>query len=220
VGKSLSNHIQVSEGLGVPAKQRIGTADETHTHTDADASSLDASGRDKDNTKTHPVGEVDGETGTLVKIFESVAPSVDQDPYPALRSYSGPLSAARLALLMFWAFRVSEYWSVEENWQILDMENFLAASRTLDKQFTPDKWRQHDSLTKRFPTAQSVLDKLRPPVPDPNVCSDGGEHEWEDYRHTTQQCSVCGLFRTNPKVTSWTAADELESSIEQDEEEE
>jgi hypothetical protein len=43
------------------------------------------------------------------------------------------------------------------------------------------------------------------------ACERSTGHNWLDYRHTTQQCSACGRFRTNPKLLEWTAADDLEA---------
>jgi len=43
------------------------------------------------------------------------------------------------------------------------------------------------------------------------VCADGGLYEWQEYTHTVDQCSECGTFRSNPAVTRWTEADELEA---------
>jgi hypothetical protein len=56
---------------------------------------------------------------------------------------------------------------------------------------------------------------IPPPVHDftlspEEVCEDG-QHIWVDVLHTTRQCSVCGKYRTNPIVTRWTAADDLEA---------
>ncbi len=154
----------------------------------------------------------------LARIFNEIAPAPDDNPFPALEDYKGPLSAARLALLMFWAFRVSNYWSKEDNWQVLDMENFLGASSTLDKQFIPEKWRQHDGLTKRLPTAEAVWDHLAPPAPpSPEEVCEEDEHVWDDYMlpegpsHTVDRCAHCGKFRTKPAVNRWTAADDLEA---------
>lgn len=158
---------------------------------------------------------------TLVSIFLNITEAECteeevEEGWSSLRAYNGHLHSARLALLMFWAFRVSNYWSKVENWQALDMENFLSASGTLDKQFNPEKWRQHDGLVKKFPTAQAVMDFLIPPLvydfalsPE-EICEDG-QHIWEDYSHVVQQCSVCGKFRSNPIVTRWTAEDDLEA---------
>lgn len=165
--------------------------------------------------KEVPAAVLSGDdTSLLARIFNEIAPAPDDNPFPALDDYKGPLSAARLAVLMFWAFTVSNYWSKEENWHVLDMENFLGASRTLDKQFNPEQWRQHDGLVKKFPTAQAVMDFfIPPPVHDftpEEVCEDG-QHIWVDVLHTAQRCSVCGMYRTNPMVTRWTAADDLEA---------
>jgi hypothetical protein len=165
----------------------------------------------------------DDEIRTLVSIFLNITESECteeevEEGWSSLRSYSGHLHSARLALLMFWAFRVSNYWSKEENWQVLDMENFLGASSTLDKQFIPEKWRQHDGLVKKFPTAQAVWDHLAPPAPpSPEDVCEEDEHVWDDYMlpegpsHTVDRCAHCGKFRTKPDVYRWTAADDVEA---------
>jgi hypothetical protein len=165
----------------------------------------------------------DDEIRTLVSIFLNVTEAEGteeavEEGWSSVRAYNGHLSSARLALLMFWAFRVSNYWSKEENWQVLDMENFLGASSTLDKQFIPEKWRQHDGLVKKFPTAQAVWDHLAPSAPpSPEDVCEEDEHVWDDYMlpegpsHTVDRCAHCGKFRTKPDVYRWTAADDLEA---------
>ena len=49
------------------------------------------------------------------------------------------------------------------------------------------------------------------PTPAPQACARSTGHIWTDYLHTTQQCSACEFFRTNPKILEWTAADDLEA---------
>jgi hypothetical protein len=49
-----------------------------------------------------------------------------------------------------------------------------------------------------------------PSTPAAEVCEGGGLHEWQEYTHTTDRCSECGTFRTNPVVTQWAAEDDLE----------
>ena len=49
------------------------------------------------------------------------------------------------------------------------------------------------------------------PTPAQQACERSTGHIWTDYLHTTQQCSSCGKFRTNPKILEWTAADDLEA---------
>jgi hypothetical protein len=105
----------------------------------------------------------DEEGITLVKIFEFLTDKPSENGYVSLMGYTGPLTSERLALLMFFAFRISKHWKVPANWVSVDMENFLGASRELDKQFNPIKWRQHDSLANKFSTLQAVLDYLVPP---------------------------------------------------------
>jgi len=169
----------------------------------------------------------DDEIRTLVSIFLNITEAEFteeevEEGWSSLRAYNGHLHSARLALLMFWAFRVSNYWSKEENWQVLDMENFLSASGTLDKQFNPEKWRQHDGLVRKFPTAQAVMDFLIPPPVDDFALSsedacEEDEHLWDDYMlpegpsHTVDRCAHCGKFRTKPAVNRWTAVDDLEA---------
>ena len=50
-----------------------------------------------------------------------------------------------------------------------------------------------------------------PPTPAQQACEGSTGHIWTDYLHTTQQCSSCGKFRTNPKILEWTPADDLEA---------
>lgn len=50
-----------------------------------------------------------------------------------------------------------------------------------------------------------------PSTPAQQACEGSTVHIWTDYLHTTQQCSSCGKFRTNPKLLEWTAADDLEA---------
>ena len=50
-----------------------------------------------------------------------------------------------------------------------------------------------------------------PLTPAQQACERGTGHIWTDYRHTTQQCSACGRFRTNPELLEWTATNDLEA---------
>lgn len=56
----------------------------------------------------------------------------------------------------------------------------------------------------------SCMDAALPRPPAEQPCEGGGLHEWQEYSHTTDRCSECGAFRTNPAVTQWTEADDLE----------
>jgi len=49
------------------------------------------------------------------------------------------------------------------------------------------------------------------PTAAQRACESTTGHIWFDYLHTTQQCSACGLFRTNPTILQWTAADDREA---------
>ena len=213
-------------GVGVSAQQSGGserTHAYTHTHTHSDALVDETPyGVDQDQNQQQPLRLSEEEIPILVSIFTHLTGVEDSDSTESLRSYSGPLTSARLALLMYYAFRISKYWSLHEKWDSVDMDNFLGASRKLDGEFRTPAWRQADKVAKRLPTAQAVLDHLVPPA-----CAKGG-HEWEDIHFptilnwdsgkfeesgvvTTQQCRTCGKFRAHPQITSWTAADELEA---------
>ena len=52
--------------------------------------------------------------------------------------------------------------------------------------------------------------RMQPP-PAQKACERRTGHIWFDYLHTTEQCSSCGKFRTNPKILEWTAADDREA---------
>lgn len=56
-----------------------------------------------------------------------------------------------------------------------------------------------------------VEEFLMPLTPAQQACERTTGHTWRDYLHTTQQCSACGRFRTNPKLLEWTAADDCEA---------
>jgi hypothetical protein len=60
-------------------------------------------------------------------------------------------------------------------------------------------------------TYHSDMEAFRiPSTPAQQACEDGEGHVWIDVLQTTQQCSACGQFRTNPAVTQWTEADDFE----------
>jgi hypothetical protein len=196
VGKRPSNHIQsvvTPNGRGV--SEASNAVEKTHTHTDAVSARPEQT--EPDQTPRPRVS--DEEIRTLVSIFfnlteveatgSDVAEGSVKDAWDELRSYDGPLSSARLALLMFYAFHISNFWSKPKNWHSLDMENFLNASRKLDKEFP--KWRQHDKIAKMFPTAQSVLDKICPPPPAPEPRYEDG-HTFADDSFTAV-CRTCGV---------------------------
>jgi len=50
-----------------------------------------------------------------------------------------------------------------------------------------------------------------PLTPAQQDCERTTGHIWTDYLHTTQQCSACSLFRANPVIRQWTAADDREA---------
>jgi hypothetical protein len=61
---------------------------------------------------------------------------------------------------------------------------------------------------------EALLDPAHVSLPRPlaeQPCEGGSLHEWQEYNHTTARCSECGTCRTNPAVTQWTEADELEA---------
>jgi len=56
------------------------------------------------------------------------------------------------------------------------------------------------------------VEEFRMPLtPAQQACERRNAHAWTDVLHTTQQCSACGRFRTNPKILEWTAADDSEA---------
>jgi len=188
--------------------------------------STDSKTTDK-TEKSNPVqGQVysDEEIQDLVTLWGHIGLTPDDEAEVTLRSSSSRFPAAHLAVLMMFAFRLSNWWNKVENWKTgCDMASFLVAAGRIDDQF--GRWRNgvRDTFLRKFPTVKSVCDHLVPPPDDgeegsgdgslqstEDVCEES-QHIWVDVLHTTQQCSVCGKFRTNPIVTRWTAADDLEA---------
>jgi len=131
----------------------------------------------------------DEESCTLADTFTFLTGVRPPEPYQTFRLYTGKLTSARLALLMWWAFRVSNFWSRPENWLVLDLENFLNASGKIEGQLM--KWRQLPGLEKKFPTAQSVHDFLIPPTPEK---IDHCGHRWGvDLTNPDRDCEGCNL---------------------------
>jgi hypothetical protein len=166
----------------------------------------------------------DEEIEDLVTLWGHIGLTPDDEAEATIRSTSSHFLAAHLAVLMMFAFRLSNWWNKVENWKTgCDMASFLVAAGKIDDQF--GRWRNgvRDTFLRKFPTVKSVCDHLAPP-PDEgdedssdgsllspeDVCEDD-QHIWEDYSHAVQQCSVCGKFRSNPIVNRWTAADDLEA---------
>jgi len=201
-----------SKGLaGSLPKQNVnGGSDQTHSYTHTDAPAAKQSGEsDKLETPIAPqVSQerrphiVEPELSELIAVFSHAA-KLDSpaDGWAAakdsLRSYSGPFSAARLALLMWWAFDVSKYWSKKENWHSLDIENFLGASATLDGQFR--KFRRHDGLSKKFPTVQAVRDFYMPPAPDESAKAQADEVRATFVAMTKETDEVEGEGKISPE---------------------
>jgi len=161
-----NNHIQSNGGSdswgGGKGSNGVERA-HTYTHTDALAHNTK---NDTETDQTHGSWSEE-EIKVLVSIFSfatdaqlgALASSEKfvSEGTAALRSYKGGLSAQRLALLMWWAFGISGYWSKQKNWtKGLDMENFLRAARTLDNQI--EKWRGLPKWEKRYARAFDVLD--------------------------------------------------------------
>ena len=210
--------------------ERVGSVPEGRLSVDRDHGTVpyrvDEKTTHKDKTeKSNPVqGRYsDEEIADLVTLWEYLGLTPDSDAEATLRSTSSRFPSAHLAVLMMFAFRLSNWWNKVENWKTgCDMASFLVAAGKIDDQF--GRWRNgvRDTFLRKFPTVKSVCDHLvplpddgeegsddTPPSPE-EVCEDG-QHVWEDYSHVVQQCSVCGKFRTNPIVTRWTAADEAEA---------
>jgi len=152
-GKLPDNHIQSNGGSDNRGVVRVTNGVErTHTYTDA----LAHGNTERTGTDQNPALS-DDEIEALGQVWSYASGAPDPN-YPAsLRSYSGGLSSQRLALLMWWGFGLSKYWAVKAgNWKVLDMENFLRASRTIDQQIR--KFRGLPKWEKQFPRAASVLD--------------------------------------------------------------
>jgi hypothetical protein len=185
--------------------------------------------KSKTTDKTEKSNPVQGqrfsneEIKDLVTLWGHIGLAPDDEAEATLRSTSSRFPAAHLAVLMMYAFKLSNWWNKPENWKTgCDMSSFVHASGTINDQF--GGWRNgvRDKFLEKFPTVKSVCDHLVPPddgeegsgdgslLSPEEVCEDG-QHVWEDYSHVVQQCSVCGKFRTNPIVTRWTAADDLEA---------
>jgi hypothetical protein len=172
----------------------------------------------------------DEEIADLVTLWGHIGLTPDDEAEVTLRSSSSRFPAAHLAVLIWWAFTLSNFWSKKENWKTgCDMASFVHASRTINDQF--GGWRNgvRDKFLKKFPTVKSVFDHLAPPsddgdedsnngsLPSPEeVCADD-QHVWDDYMlpegpsHTVDRCAHCGKFRTKPAVNRWTAEDDLEA---------
>lgn len=199
VGNSPSNHIQsaVGVGSGFSAKQSV-EASTTHTYTHTDSLDETPYGEDQDQNQQHPPRFSEEEIGILRTLFGELTDVNPEFAEDSLRSYTGPFDSTRLAFLMFYAFRISKYWKVPSNWIALDMENFLGASRKLDGEIR--KWRQHDSLVKKFPTAQAVLDKVVPPAPsgafdiDEDAAASAGVSPLGGHVWDGERCQRCGVF--------------------------
>jgi hypothetical protein len=212
--------------------ERVGYSPEGKLSGAADSGTVpyrDDDDKSKTTDKTEKSDPVQGrysdeEIADLVTLWGHIGLTPDDEAEVTLRSTSSRFPAAHLAVLMWWAFTLSNFWSKEENWKTgCDITSFIHASGTINDQF--GGWRNgvRDKFLKKFPTVKSVCDHLAPP-PDngekgsddgpllspEEVCEDG-QHIWVDVLHTTQQCSVCGKFRTNPIVNRWTAEDDLEA---------
>ncbi len=109
----------------------------------------------------------------LANIFQELTGVPYESSFEQFIQWRGTTSPARLALLMWWAFRVSKYWSKPESWTVLDAANFLRAHRTLEAQFL--KWPSADKLIEKFPTTQSILDSLSPPAEEEGTTKEGGD---------------------------------------------
>lgn len=137
-------------------------------------------------------------------------------PYEPEESFHFAGDPAMVALLMWWAFGLSDYWIKPEAWEKyggLSMGTFLGLVPTIDNQFS--KWRQRPGLEKKLCSIQAVKKVLK--IDDACPDSPEGECVWDDYMlpegpsHTVDRCAYCGKFRTKPGVNRWTATDDLEA---------
>jgi hypothetical protein len=133
----------------------------------------------------------DTEACTLVNIWRFLIGENQAGTYDTLMKYRGPFSSRRLAFLMFYAMRISKFWSKKENWYALDIDNFLGASRKLDGEIV--KWRQHDKLYAKFQTAADMEVHLMPEMKkrEPHY-----QHGHTFMGGFSEVCETCGISYT------------------------
>ena len=135
---------------------------------------------------------------TTFQVAAGLDDSVRELNRTQLQSYKGDIPPARLALLMWWAFRVSDYWNVKAgHWKTLDLQNFLRASNRLDQQICT--FHQHDKWVKDFPTVESVLywlDAEAEHRSGPAENEDENGHVWT-IENEVERCSRCGGERAH-----------------------
>lgn len=118
----------------------------------------------------------DEDIADLWELWGLLAPVPDPNGASALRSFEPNVPAARLGVIMWWAFTLSNWWSKPENWKTgCDMSTFLVVSGKMDQQF--GDWRNgvRDKFLKMFPTVRDVINHVNPP----EVPKDGGGKGFE-----------------------------------------
>ena len=167
---------QPSAGSGVDVALPNSSTNEVekpHTYT-APRHTNSKNNTGTDQTPTKPQGSVrksddpfwEGQFSWLLTAFLQAAEPLGivrttenwQKNWLQLEAYRGNLPPARLAQLMWWAFRLSKHWSNPSTWKTLDMENFLRASGELDKQ--AQKFPHNQKWVQQFSSVTSVLDWL------------------------------------------------------------
>ena len=106
----------------------------------------------------------DEEIADLSELWDLLAPAPDPNGVETLRSYESTVPAARLGVIMWFAFRLSNWWSKPENWKTgCDLQTFIHVSGKMDQQF--GDWRNgvRDKFLKMFPTVRDVINKVNPP---------------------------------------------------------
>jgi hypothetical protein len=135
-------------------------------------------------------------------------------------SFSGSVSYSQLAEILAIGESTAK-WRIKmirDRWELIEWDRTKFGIKfTFGVSLSPNDERHSDKsapLSRPGPASTYELDikafRLQP-IPAQQACERSTGHIWTDYLHTTQQCSSCGKFRTNPKILEWTAADDLEA---------
>lgn len=135
-------------------------------------------------------------------------------------SFSGSVSYSQLAEVLAIGESTAKWRmnQLREKFQLVEWERTKFGIKfTFGVSLSADGERQSDksaAISRPGPasTHRPDMEAFRlPSTSAQQACERSTGHIWTDYLHTTQQCSACGFFRTNPKILEWTAADDLEA---------
>lgn len=132
-------------------------------------------------------------------------------------SFSGSVSYSQLAEVLAIGESTAKWRmnQLRDKYQLVEWERTkFGINFTFGVSLSPNGERHSAKFaaTSRPGTYQSDTEAFRlPSTPAQQACERSTGHIWTDDLHTTQQCSSCGKFRTNPKILEWTAADNLEA---------